>query len=90
MSRAIPFTADGVLVATAGGKLTGFVVEETAGAAAAVRLFDGADNTGVLLDTIRLVASTSEHHAHPNGIRFVTGLYADVVTGTVKAVAHIA
>ncbi len=88
MSRAYSFTASGQLV-TGPGELAGFVVEETAGAAAAVRLYDGTSTSGVLLDTIRVAASLSEQHSHSSPVFFATGLYAEKVTGTVKAVAHV-
>lgn len=88
MARAYPFTASGQLV-TGPGELAGLVVEETAAAAAAVRLYDGTDNTGVLLDAVRVAASLSEQHSHASPVFFATGLYAEKVTGTVKAVAHV-
>lgn len=78
------FTASGVYVDEP-CTYRGFTARETSGSAAAVlRIFDGADNTGRLLETVRLAQSESTSDWNDDGLIVATSLYVEVVSGTVE------
>jgi len=78
-------------LSTSSGRLAGFSIRETSGAAAAVvRLRDGSDATGDLLSTISLVSGESVRDWFmPSGISFGYGLFLEVLTGVVEAVVYL-
>lgn len=85
-----PLTGTGPLSASA-GRLAGWTLRETAGAAAAIRLRDGTDTSTLrnVLATIALAADASvAHWALPAGISYSFGLYAEVVTGAVEGAVY--
>jgi hypothetical protein len=79
--------AAGVLVSTA-GIYAGYSLRETAGAAATVRLWDGAAASGTQIATIALAANGSRDVGIPHGVWF-TGLFIEIVTGTVEGSIYI-
>jgi hypothetical protein len=81
----------GVRVMAAGGRLAGYSVRETTGAAPAViRLRDGADVAGDLVATIALTQGQSlTAWLMPTGISLTYGLFAEVVTGAIEGVAYL-
>jgi hypothetical protein len=71
--------------------LGGYTIRETAGAVAAVRVYDNASAaSGTLLATIGLAANASHDVHYPGGIRAAQGVYVDVVTGAVEGSIRIA
>lgn len=79
-------TGDGALLAAA-CTLTGWSACETAGATAKFYLRDGTDATGTIIATVTLNPYESIREAAPApGIKVVTGLYLDRVSGTTEVV----
>lgn len=72
------------------GRIVGWSIRETAGAAAAVRLWDGREAGGQLLATVALAASDS-HTVMPTGggISVSDALFVEVVTGAVEGVVYL-
>lgn len=70
-------------------RLAGWSVRETAGtpAQAKLRLRHGS-STGQILATVRLAQETSETVELNREIRTPSGVYLEIVTGTVEAVAY--
>lgn len=66
--------------------LMGWSVSETTGlAAASFDLYDGLDATGIMIASIALTAGQSTRdYLGPWGIMLRTGLFLDMLTGTVK------
>jgi hypothetical protein len=63
----------------------GLVLEETASGAATVKVYDGTDATGKLIDVLELVADgTGRTWFGPCGIRAYVGVFVDVVAGAVE------
>jgi hypothetical protein len=71
------------------GIFAGYSLRETAGAAATVRIWDGTAAAGILLATVALTASGSEAFAPPGGVFFATGMFVEVVAGTVEGSIYI-
>lgn len=71
------------------GFYAGFSLRETAGAAAVVRLWDNTSAAGKLIATIALPASSSKDFSVPAGVAFATGLFAEIVSGTVEGSVYI-
>lgn len=67
----------------------GLTVRETAGAVAEVRIFRGADNTGLLLEAVGLLAKGSASFFYEDGIRAVGGMFVEIV-GTVQGSVRVA
>lgn len=69
----------------------GFAIRETSGAAVAtVRIRDGLNATGLLVDDIQLTASESAREWYPEeGIAIEVGLYVEVVAGAVEGSLRI-
>ena len=90
MASELPANADAVtgdeLTITGKGVYIGFSFRETSGSATAtIRVYDGTTAAGTLLDTIQLTAAESAREWYgPQGIRFTSGLYVDVVTGDIE------
>lgn len=78
-------------LSTSSGRLAGFSIRETTGAAAAVvRLRDGSDATGDLLATIALLGGASvQAWFMPSGVSFGYGLFLEVTSGAVEAVVYL-
>lgn len=61
----------------------GFAIQSTGAVAPIVRLWQGTDTTGVLLDVIGCTASGfSGDFYGPNGLKARGGIYVEVVQGT--------
>lgn len=67
----------------------GVSVRETAGAAAAVRIYDNTAASGTLLATISLPANGSFAETIPDGVRATTGIYWSVVSGAVEGSVRV-
>lgn len=83
---AVPNTVgvSGQVLATP-GTFKGVSVRETAGATAAVRIYDNANAAaGVLLAAISLPANGSHSISIPDGVRVANGIYWSVVSGAVE------
>lgn len=71
------------------GVYTGVKMRETSGAAGAVvRIFDGTDNTGRLLDELTFLANESTREGVGGGAEeaFATGLYVEIVSGAIEGI----
>lgn len=90
-ARAVALTGADQTVKTTACVYRGFSVRETSGVAAAVvRIHDGTDNTGVVLDTVQLAANESRAEWYPDGGIWATlGLHVDVVSGAVEGSVRI-
>jgi hypothetical protein len=79
-------------MSTSAGQLAGYALRETSGGTPAiVRLLDGFDATGDLLLPISLTGAESVRDWFlPAGISFGTGLFVQVVSGTVEGVVFMA
>ena len=75
-------------VYTVGGRLAGWSVR-AAGGAATIDLYDGHDDTGDILASIRLAdGQSSAQTMMPAGVTFADGIYADVtIVDTVEGTA---
>lgn len=80
------FATDGgdwqAVAATPGLRYHGISLDEGAAAAAVVRVFNGTDNTGAILETVRLLASTSASTFYERGIAATAGIFVESTTGT--------
>lgn len=80
-----------VRVSNVAGRLAGFSFRETAGDAAVIRLRDGFDTSGGLIATTSLAANESVRDWFmPDGISFGSGLYVEILSGTIEGVVHLA
>lgn len=91
---AVPFASRSasLSIASGFGRLSGWSLWESAGspAVAQVRFRDSTDVSGTLLGGAKLAASGTD--AGPNmdeGIRFRTGVFMEVVAGSVEGVIYI-
>jgi len=73
---------------TGGCTFAGYTVRETAGAAAVVTIHDGTSATGALLATIGLAADASDQH--DCAVYAATGVFIEVVSGTVEGSVFVA
>lgn len=88
-ARAFPFTAS-QRIAMSAGRLHGFSLRETTGAASAiVRLHDGFDANGDLIATVSLIAAESVRDWFEGGLAFGAGLYAEIVSGAVEGAIYL-
>lgn len=62
----------------------GFSLRETAGAVATVRIHNGSAAGTPILDTVQLSALESAREWYDEGIAARSGIYIDVVAGTVE------
>lgn len=83
-TKATALTGADQAVLSAAGEYRGFAIRETAGSTAVVRIYDNTAASGTLLDTISLAASESLSALYSPGIAASTGIYVDVVSGTVE------
>jgi hypothetical protein len=92
-ARAIALTGADQAVYTGGAVYRGIVIRETAGAAAQVRVYDGTSAAGILLDEVAVAASAGGLAASTwygdGGIWASTGLFVDIVSGTVEGSIRI-
>lgn len=86
-ARGIVFSADGQAF-TGAGTYAGIQVVEGAASTAEVRVYDGTSNAGVLLDVVKLTSGTIGV-GHGIDVWFSTGLYVDVVSGTVAGRVYV-
>lgn len=72
------------------GRLAGYALRETAGAAAVVRLLDGPDANGDMLLSLSLAANESTRDWYlPGGISFTQGLFVVVVSGAIEGNVYL-
>jgi len=84
-ARAIALSGADQAVYTGGAIYRGIVLRETAAAPAQVRVYDGTSAAGILLDDVALAASASASTWYGDGgIWASTGIFVDIVTGTVE------
>ncbi len=78
-------------LSSSGGRLAGWSVRETSGAAPAVlRLRDGVDAGGDILATIALAANQGNSISMPGaGVGFALGLFLELVSGVVEGAVWI-
>jgi hypothetical protein len=62
----------------------GILLCETGGAVAHVRVYDNTTNSGTLLDSVKLASGESVGTWYERGKRAGTGVYVDIVSGTVE------
>ncbi len=62
----------------------GFSIRETAGAAATIKVYDGIDATGTLIDSIAFTAGQSVRETYGPPKICKTGLYVQIVAGTIE------
>jgi hypothetical protein len=89
---AVPFASrsTSLLIASGFGRLSGWSIWESAGAAAQVRFRDSVDVTGTILGGAKLAtAGTDSGPNMDEGIRFRNGVYMEVVAGSVEGVVYI-
>lgn len=83
--RSVALTGSDQTVLAAAGVYRGLTVRETAGAAAALRVYDHASvASGTLLETVSLAANGSVQLLYSAGIWAVNGIYVDIVSGAVE------
>ena len=82
-ATALALTGSDQQAVTGPGTFRGLTLNETASSAAEVRVYDGTDATGTLLASVALTADGSADLDLPAGRRFATGLWVDIVAGTV-------
>jgi hypothetical protein len=81
-------------ISRSAGRLAGFSFREVTGAAAVIRLRDGADRdlaaNGDLLVTVSLIGNESDRDWFmPGGISFGYGVYVEIVSGTVEGTIYL-
>lgn len=82
-----PGSASGQLE-TRSGRLLGFAVRETAGAAARFRLRNGGDANGQILVPVALLANESSRDWYgPQGLECSRGLFLEALAGAFEGVA---
>lgn len=86
--RAEPITGD-ESVSLSPANYYGFTFRETAGSTAAVRIHDSDDNTGPLLDSVKLSAGESRTEFYPGGLRGENGVFVDIVSGTIEGSVYV-
>jgi hypothetical protein len=85
----VQLTASDQQVAAGRTKYWGMVVRETAGSTAVVRVYDGTSAAGILIDTVALAALDEGPTAIHIGIQCMTGVFVDIVSGTVEGAIFI-
>lgn len=81
-ARTVALTGSDQQVRSGAGTYRGIVLRETAGAVASFRLFDGTSAAGTLVDAGNVAAGGN--YVRDTEIHFATGLFLDVVAGTVE------
>jgi hypothetical protein len=89
-ANSIALTGSDQTVRTGISVYRGFVVRETAGAAASARVYDGTDNTGTLIDVISLAPNESAREYYgEGGLWCATGIYVDILAGTIEGSVRV-
>lgn len=78
------FTGSNQLIRTGRGTYGGYTIRETAGATAVVRIWDNTSASGTLLETFALAANGSAAQEYNWGVAAQTGIYVEIVSGTVE------
>lgn len=91
---AVPFASrsSSLLIASGYGRLSGWSIWESAGspAAAQVRFRDGTTVAGTFIGGAKLAASGTDPGMNMDeGVRFTTGVFMEVVSGSVEGVVYI-
>lgn len=79
----IALTGSDQQVVTGPGFYAGFAIRETAAGAAVIRIFDGTDTSGVLIDQITLTANGDSRAYYEDGVKVNAGIFVKVVSGAV-------
>lgn len=88
--RAIALTGSDQAVRSGFGTYCGITVRETAGSTAVVRVFDGTSASGTVIDAVSLAANAAwTTYVAGAGIRVDTGIYVDIVSGTVEGSVRV-
>ena len=82
-SVAIALTGADQQVLSGPGIYRGIVARETAGGTAVLQVRDGIGNTGTLLDLVSLAANGYASGTNQE-VRFTTGLWVEVVSGSIE------
>lgn len=81
-ATSIPLAAGAIAGVPAGSTYMGLVARDTASAVGGVRVYDGTDATGVLVDAVNYLADGTQTTWYgPGGKRVKTGLFV-VLVGT--------
>lgn len=91
MAQAVSISGSSQTLATFPVRYTGFSLRETTGATGAVvRLWDNTSAAGTILEEIALAAGESAREFYsPVGIEGATGLFVQIVSGTVVGSVRI-
>lgn len=87
LAKAVALTgSDQGITLNTRARYKGFAIRETGGATAVVRIYDNTAASGTLIDTISLTSGESRSEfLHGEGIALqTTGLYVDIVSGSVE------
>lgn len=77
-------------VSTSKGRLVGFSLRETTGAASAtIYLRDGNDNSGDIIAAIQLAPGESAREYYQYGLAFGYGVFLDVAAGAVEGAVYV-
>lgn len=79
-------TGSNQAIKTQTGTYYGFSVHETTGTGTAlIRIYDNASAaSGTILDVIALAAGESAREFYPTGLRYLSGVYVNVVSGSIE------
>jgi hypothetical protein len=89
-TRSIALTGSDQAVSAARALYKGFTIRETAGAAAVVDIYDDPNSAdGTLLECISLAADESVSVLYPDGLEASTGIFVDIVSGTVQGSVRV-
>lgn len=83
-ARAIALTGSNQAAASDKSIFRGITLRETAGAAAAVRVYDNTSAAGTIVAVVALAANASATIAPPDGIFMANGVYISIVSGTIE------
>lgn len=82
-SSAVALTGSDQAIRTGAATLTGWVVRETAGSTATLRIFDGTSAAGTVVGAVSLPANGVS--VVPDlAVRCVAGIYVDILSGAVE------
>lgn len=88
-SRSVALTGSDQVAYSGPATLAGFSIRETAGSTAVVRIRDGITDTGPIIETIRLAANAYEREGHM-AVSCATGVFVEVVSGTIEGAVRVA
>lgn len=88
--QSVPLTGSDQVVSGGAAVYRGFTISETAAAVARVRIYDNASAaSGTVLEEISLAANESAREFYPVGVWAASGIFVDVVSGTVSGSIRI-